>query len=664
MQSTTIAKSVTSSEDRQGRTPIDVWAVGAVIGFAVFFGMLGVLCWGLDRGFDPLVEGFYMLSSQNPQIYPTFSSFHFFLSKIPPFIANEIIRFRVVELAGRIAGALLLAFGFGRWCGGSLRLNLSKQMFLTALTCVGALFTLCFFPRTCSYNGLASIFVVASAGFMFLGLAPHRVAAGSAKGQQFLARFLPAVLLMASGFIAGLGVFDKFTTGLGLLAMIAVFLFSQRRFSALLHIVLGVGGAAAVYFGFFQSASDWWRIFIEAVTLEGRSSHQVATLPLDLAALYRTHAKHLFGACLAVLIFTELFKKSAVERNVFRLLIGTTCAVFLILAVTRTYIFYETYGIILALTALFTALVYPIMSDLKIGKAKASTPFDGATSSDTATAGGGSDDASRLEQRVAPSTATGEGTSVAPAVPGEQPAEPFIGKAAIFGMAFVLLLPCLASAGTNTDPVVHVGITLAPWFMLVALGCILCDRRYGAPYTASLFAIALVVFSFIHFVHQGVYERQDGGDITKFDTPVTGVPVLNGIKLRARDADSYQESLHILQANGFRENDPLICLYDDPGLVYAMHATSPGQAWYIYWPERDELNAHYMKQARLANDARVFLVTTCTNCFGPKLLEVLNQQGFSFKTFRVIGEARSPLTGGSMHFSVHENAGEKSSDKL
>jgi len=741
MQSTTIAKSVPQTQEPAGRSPFDVWAVGAILAFTVFFGMLGVLIWGLDRGFDALVEGFYMLSAQNPHIYPTFSSFHFLLNKIPPFVANELLRYRIVEIGGRILSACLLAFGFLRWSKPSLGFSLSKQMFVVGMTLVGTLFSLCFFPRTCSYNGLATIFMVACTGLMFFGLAPCAVqsnkgdgsktkgsdakgseaigagaigstakgseaigteaigagAIGStAKGSEAIgpeanvagsavARFLPAICLILAGFLAGLDVFDKFTSGLGILAMMTVFLFVQKRLKSLAYIVAGAVAAAVVYFGFFQNASDWWRVFIEAVTLEGSSSHKMNDVPLDLAALYQVYAKVFFGAALTWLVFSELLKKAAVPRNIFRLLVGVALTAMLVLGSMQLYISYETFGILLMLGTLFTGVAEPILADVGFGKKNGSI---NRNSAENGSRGDGSKENGSTENNPGGNASrengsrengSGENGSRENGSRGNASredgsrengsrenenqvsnprsgaaAKPFVGKAVVFGMLFMLLLPGLISAGTNTDPIVHMGGSLAPWFLLAGVGLVLCAARFSAPYAVSILSAGFLIYSSVHFVHQGVFARQDSHDLTKCNTPVTGVPLLEGIKLSSRDADSYKDAMQVLQAHGFQKDDPLICLYDDPGLVYAVHATSPGQAWYIYWPERDELNAHYMDQANLSAAKRVFLVTTCKNCFGKELLSSLDKQGFSFKTFERIGQARSTLVGGNRGFYIHK----------
>jgi hypothetical protein len=599
MPSTTITRDATL--DRTGlRLPIDVWTGAALIGLAVCCAMLSLLCWSLDKGFNPMLEGFYVLSCQNPQIYPTFSSFHFFLGKVPAFIANDIVRLRVIELACRMSGAMLLSFSFCRWCNESIQLTLPKRVFVAAMSCIGALYALSVLTRTMSYNGLSVFFVLVSAAFMFLGLAP--VAAATTENQpRFLSKLAAPMFFLASGFFAGLDVFNKFTSAACMLAAVAVFLITQRRARALLFVALGAVAAAGAYFGVCQNSSEWWRTFSEAVKLEGESSHGLSMMRFEVLELVKAYGLQSGALILAVLAFIQLFRKFPSERHVFRLLVGSTCLILGIVAAQAAYMTYHTGGIVLVLIALFAALLCPISSDLSVGR--------------------------RAPQDLA--------------------APSLIGKRTLSGMLFLLLLPCIVSAGTNCDPILHAGCTLAPWFMLVAIGCLYCEKKYSAPYAASLLACSLLLFVSIHFVHQGVFDRQDCGDLTKCTSAVNGVPALAGIKLNNADAESYKNALQILKANGFVHGDPIVCLYDQPGFVYAMGGTSPGQAWYVYGKGRDDLNAHYMRQAHLAEAKRVFLLATYQRCcFGHKLLAALRQERVPLKSFVPIGKVQNPLLAG------------------
>jgi hypothetical protein len=157
----------------------------------------------------------------------------------------------------------------------------------------------------------------------------------------------------------------------------------------------------------------------------------------------------------------------------------------------------------------------------------------------------------------------------------------------------------------------------------------------------------------------------ESGDLRECDTPVTGIPAFRGIKLKASAVESYQNTLKLLQANGFQKGDPILCLYDEPGVVYAMEGTSPGQAWYVYWNERDELNAHYLKQSHLSQAKRVFLIATCKSCLKPKVLATLAEKGMPLSSFVPIGTCTNPLSPTlTMHLYVHSNEGEKEPSRI
>ncbi len=149
------------------------WVFTSVVAVAALAVCLGVSFWGLNKGLDLEVEGFYLLSYQRPEQYTYFSSFPLLLAKIPHLVSNEIVHYRLLEMAARIIPAILLSLGFGAWCRFELPLSRSKICLAAAFSCIGAAIAFSVFPRSISYNGLSAAFVYTSIALAFMGTVRH-----------------------------------------------------------------------------------------------------------------------------------------------------------------------------------------------------------------------------------------------------------------------------------------------------------------------------------------------------------------------------------------------------------------------------------------------------------------------------------------------------------
>jgi len=56
-----------------------------------------------------------------------------------------------------------------------------------------------------------------------------------------------------------------------------------------------------------------------------------------------------------------------------------------------------------------------------------------------------------------------------------------------------------------------------------------------------------------------------------------------------------QDTYDLLVRNGFKTNDSILCLFDNPGLVFAMSGVSPGSAWYFSGKDSIKMNEHYLQ---------------------------------------------------------------------
>src|SRR5262249_14834956 len=132
------------------------WAYASAVAVIAFSIVCAVAIWGLNKGLDLEVEGFYLLSYQRPEQYTYFSSFPLMLSKIPHLVSSDIIHYRLLEIAARFIPAMALSLGFGAWCRFELPLTRNRLVMAAAFACVGASIAFAVFPRSISYNGLSA----------------------------------------------------------------------------------------------------------------------------------------------------------------------------------------------------------------------------------------------------------------------------------------------------------------------------------------------------------------------------------------------------------------------------------------------------------------------------------------------------------------------------
>ncbi|MBS2005224.1 MAG: hypothetical protein JST44_27165 [Cyanobacteria bacterium SZAS LIN-5] len=153
----------------------------------------------------------------------------------------------------------------------------------------------------------------------------------------------------------------------------------------------------------------------------------------------------------------------------------------------------------------------------------------------------------------------------------------------------------------------------ASWFLFIGLAAVVLAEGFNAPFAMATVPIALVCFSALQFFGQYVFFRDDSLSLLRETATTSKIPLLYGISLNKEDIEFYESAQQILTANGFKPGDFILSLYDFPAIVYVMNAKSPGQSWYISWPERDELNSVYFKKASLNSSDRLFVVLSGRN---------------------------------------------------
>lgn len=574
-------------------------AASAVICVNMFFCIIS----GLNLGFDENVEGFYMLSYQHPQWYPTFSSFHLLLEKVPHLISSPILHFRLLELiATAVPSAFLAVASLAFLKARNINVSSMQLAFVVAFTTIGGMVSFASFPRTISYNGLAHALALVASSCAILSTLTNSK--------------LRAALAMVAGICASTCFFAKATTGMALVLLLLGFLSSLKNTIRILPFLAGIFAGTVCYFLLLEPPLTWWHNFTEAISLESTTSHNISTSALAAIAQAVEHWKLLLGGTAAIIVFQKLLRAqnvSCVRTNGFRALCAIVPMLLVGIACKPDYV--DSHG------ALIVVILIAVAVKEWFHETKRPAEVTHAVGVDAA-----------FEQEL--------GTT-------KQPLWPLI--------ALLAALPPACTLGTNCDFIGYMSSVLAPVFLLIACGSVALSTAYGTRYSTIAIPMSLLLVTAHMFDVQYLYDRCDGAPLANDTCEPVGIAALDGIKLTPAWCQFFERSKTILEVNGYKKGDDLLCLCDLPGLAYALEARSPGQAWYVGWNDRDAVNAHYLHNAPVGPDApagsqkKLFLAVYSAEenepTIYPQTLEALSSKGLKYPdNFERIGQVTHPDT--------------------
>jgi len=219
--------------------------------------IVACLIWSLNRGFDTLDEGSYLLLYARPADYFFFSSWYQIIAKLPHLCANEIIHFRLLNLVSRMVSGTFLGVAVYLW---TKRFFRGLDFRFAACLCLVGLITNAttgaMFPQTISYNSLTSFLLFcASAALLY------------ARSSQSKRAFVQYSAVVFAGLCGGLCFFSKPTSCIAYLLLTPLMAIGTSRRTKLLifaYLLLGVLLSVTMYFTLFDNPQRW---FIETKLL-------------------------------------------------------------------------------------------------------------------------------------------------------------------------------------------------------------------------------------------------------------------------------------------------------------------------------------------------------------------------------------------------------------
>ncbi len=520
---------------------------------------LGLLIWGLDKGFDFTDEGYYLLGLQsNQERFSAENAFHLLtITRLLGWINGGVLFYRWLSLAFSTIAALVFAAGVREYLfrSGITRRSLAFAPILLA-TWLGNVSWSSALPLTCSYNILINALLVTFAGLFLWILANSN--AESRRGWAYPAGWV------SLGALWGLAATIKPTASAVCLILTAcVYLVSERFLAAFytaqensrklvtlflpaVYFGLGVGLCLFLYLCGLNTLPEWINALSVRQSLPGYSlsafSYRLFRDLADFTRLILVMTGPLGYGWILAKLYLSIVQPTKTQRIVFAFL--TTWII-----IYTPWMLHQQRGFL----NVFPFDTHPMNTTplialglgfgLVLLLAARRTPLDRQMLTIVR------NDQSRQEITVG---------------------------------LFLFSLPLAIAFGTNNPLLWQAGLSLAPW---VGLGCFLMIRLTHSPRLATLawIAAALVIawytaqwaYGYLFYPYRLATNR-----FQQTESLGSAFSRAAGVRVDPATRDFLVSLNQAIQTTPFQPGDPILGFYDTPGLVYLLGGISPGTPWF------------------------------------------------------------------------------------
>ena len=583
-----------------------------------------LLIWGSRKGFDLTDEGTYMLLYAYPSHYlENWTGFHLLLSSIQSFIPVSIINLRLIKIFTTLFANVFFATAFLSWlssyCSRFSELPLRFKLFLFALLFSAALMPYTLLPQTPGYNDVAGIFGLLTAGSILLTLRPTSSASlsvGRMVTMSMAGYFLVFVTLgkWSSGAALLLLIITVIPLGLPAVSPLAIVC---GILCFLVGIFLGLGTVHVWVVDLFLFCKGLKSAVISSANHEHPPVKMLLSYGKELLNLFLIPIKYgWWGIILTVALSCRSQKTSDKEVHL----------------IDKVFIF----GIIGNL------LYYIFHKDLFRGSnAYVSTSVRAY---------------SLIAILLFTFWATRRLYSRSLSLALDTPVKGFLGRRQIAALLLLLtFLPLCIAVGT-VGSLFSVGVyAFAGW-----LGILIILALHVAPYrTGRAFSLILLLISFCLIESQFVsgylfhpYRQQS--PLFKQTETVSHLPKGEGLKFDVPTAAFLTEITQLYRAASPSPNQPIVALYDLPGLVYLLGGISSGTLWYQEFQDADGIGGVNMipqfptqtpaiSNGSQSQPAKPFLLLQET--LRADVDQVLRSRLGYPTSYRLVGSVKSPYDG-------------------
>jgi hypothetical protein len=549
---------------------------------------MSFVIWGLNRGLDIRDEGFYLLMTSSPQEYVSSTSFHFFLSKLPDITGSLIINLRLFQLISQLVSNVVLGWGFWRLMSMAWLKPTKIQLCTSMIVTVLASFLLqAIFPPDISYNGLTYFCIFSSFGLVFAG-------SSFAQNRWHLGKYLIAL----AGFLCGLVFFIKFPACITSVAITSLWFIANRDKRRLwLYYLLGLIISPIVFFCLFENPLQYKEQVLETIRLASivptfSLKTVIHTYVHDFVSttsiIWQNLRFYLFVPLIAGILHVYMIKKtkSAVMKSVSRLFPVVCIAPGVFALQPSDWLLMCLYPVVYAalISYLFVVVVF-LVANLNRVTAQIGRPSWLAFSS----------------------------------------------------IMVLFLAPFACSIGTSNPILLQVTTCLSPIFLALTALSIrafpdFCSSAYRLVLTGGVSLLVLALFLYGYVYHP--YLLCDNLINQKCDSD--NLENLRGIKLGQEAHECLTSISTLLKKGGFCPGDPIMALYNMPGIVYAVSGTAPYEAWLFSMREFEKYRPIWFQGIRSKVKSRLFIITSWEPAL--RTQESMQKAGIDFpNNFQLIG---------------------------
>lgn len=522
------------------------------------------MLWSANRGFDLGDEGLYMLSLSDPEHYKVLAH-GYFLNKVLPISEFTIPVSRTISIFLELSAGLVFTFGLFKW----LRQRVAQVSFwaIWALVLLGSFQSI--LARCVSYNDLVNFFGLTSAGTLLYALTLDN------GKKQFL-------LLVASAFLLTFCTVFKapVTISLSLLFLGLITFYGNNSkksqfLKALGAWVIGATITAIAYTALYNGLC-WMDVIAQVKATADLLNYRPSDLVL-MYVIYDGLPNLIFvGGGAGIFALVQFVTKRAIPSQP---IIGFIIAATTVIVIGQWAI--ETFKILLVPEeqAIYFYL-WEIIGVVLYLLYQLNKQTEGA-----------------LKRQL------------------------------MLVALFLLALPVAMIGGTNGFITETLPTFFIPWFGVIALALLHLNHR-GLPAIKQYILVSIVtIASLLQFIESKVSHPFGTAMSTSIFAQKVPIQSKDGILVDKPTLEYLGKYLSLMKQHSVYAQTPIIGLNYMPGLVYLTGGYSPGAPFYIYHPDFNHYNCHFINQTAQLGVRPVIMYRSSTQ---PEVLECLKNAGFGF----------------------------------
>ena len=517
--------------------------------FSIVLVFCGLFIFSASRGFNFLDEGFYLLMQDNPGdvLVSIGSSFYIFSHFIDKLLGHNIFNDRIFSFILNFCSVVLMVFAYQAFIKKLFFIKkISENLVPTMSLCLIVRFPLIFLLSTPNYNTLIIDATYLSLGFLFYLFATIELSDYSYR--LFLLSFF-------NGILSAIMFFIKFPSAIISLFIFFVLLLSwpnmkpKKVILLIVMTLLGILCGLFCFFHFLQPVSDWKMVFMNSLEYSALThGHVISVL---LKAYVISILKLIFQEMwVFVLLLIPIF---LIKRNIVKKTINYLSWFFLLLLGSVTAFRPGFIDKVFFFLLIMTIIV--LLIDFRENKR------------------------SKKESLKI-----------------------------LLMFAVTIFYPFVSAIGTMNPITYQISFSIVPWFLLVSTAIYRYYGRFNAnEFHPTLYQCVLfIIFSVLTLKTAllnpyGLYGKL-------FDQSVVVKIGQSELKVDPTTAGIINDLRGLTAGCGFKSNDPIIALYDEPGLVYALGGRSPACTWYIGGPYASAAAKYCMSKVSPEMVKRSFII--------------------------------------------------------